>query len=110
MISGLRIRSGACRSLIIVAKSMSFCSRSRPDDAAAAAVGAEHIDVPTKLTPSALTTSWIGFPIVLELLPANSRATGALSPFAVVHEPDTMSEPESPPALKVVLLITTWLV
>src|SRR5437899_164393 len=115
MISGLRIMSGACRSLIMVAKSRSFCSGSRPKAVADdAEVGAEHVDVPTKLTPRAPMTSWIGLPMVLELLPANRRATGALSPFVslpvALHDPDTISEPESPPALKVVLLITTWLV
>src|SRR3989442_1391861 len=110
MISGSRIMSGAWRSLIMVAKSRSFCSGSRPEALAAdAEVGAVHIDVPTKPMPRAATTSWIGLPTVLELLPANRRATGALSPFVsapvLLHEPDTINEPESPPALKVVLLI-----
>ena len=63
---------------------------------------------PTKLTglPSAVeslvSTKPIGLAMVDELLPANSNATGWWQASL-----DTISEPESPPALKVLLLITT---
>ena len=66
---------------------------------------------PPKLNvrPSALlsteSTAPIGFPIVVVLLPAKRRATGLCEALLV-----TISEPESPPALNVLLLITTWLV
>jgi hypothetical protein len=44
-------------------------------------------------------------PIVVELLPAKRSATGLEVPSLL-----TIKEPESPPALNVVLLMTTWLV
>ncbi len=66
------------------------------------------VPLPTKvrLRPSTalslLNTSPAGLPIVEELLPAYNKATGLCAELLV-----TISEPESPPALKVLLLITT---
>ena len=65
----------------------------------------------TKLTErrnaalTSVSTSPIGLPIVVELLPAKRSATGLEVPSLL-----TIKEPESPPALNVVLLMTTWLV
>jgi hypothetical protein len=54
--------------------------------------------------PNLVNTNPAGLPIVLVLLPANSNATGFLPELL------TIREPESPPALNVLLLITTWFV
>src|SRR5215216_3440111 len=81
-----------------------------PLSAIAELADAEHVP-PTKLTAlpkeelNRLRTRPIGLPIVEVLLPANRSATGWWQELFV-----TISEPESPPALKVLLLITTWLV
>jgi hypothetical protein len=102
--------SARTRAAALAATSGSSCMNSpsgvmeKPIDWAVA------VGVPTNetLRPSAvltrLSTTPMGLPMVELLLPANRSATGCLLLSFV-----TMSEPESPPALNVVLLMTTWL-
>jgi hypothetical protein len=66
------------------------------------------VPLPTKLSVlpntvlNLVNTKLAGLPMVALLLPANNKATGLCAELLV-----TISDPESPPALKVLLLIMT---
>src|SRR5437773_11009162 len=103
------MRRSACRSLAATArvKLAGEVAARGTVGAMAPAAGAGHLRVgvalarPTKLMPKAEVTSQMRFPTVEVLLPAQRRAMGC-TVSAV-----TIREPESPPALNDLPLIST---
>src|ERR1044071_2071986 len=107
--AGLDIKSCRFTSNTLLARSSACCGSWNDCDSNSEPGLVQLIPTKVRFEPSAplifVMTSPIGFPIVVELLPAKRRATGC-GQAPVVR----ISDPESPPALKVVLLITTWFV
>src|SRR5438132_1517097 len=99
--------------ITVVARSMISCGSAGRIAPSGATLKLSELAVqlpPTKPTVppirplSALSTAPIGLPIVVVLLPAKRRATGWWQLLLLLL---TIREPESPPALKLLLLMTT---